>query len=168
MPGIFWVVPIACVITVLFAIWLIVTTLKRSPGTPEMKKVGDMSYEGAWAVLKRQYSTIGMISIVVAIVIAVIVGGLGGEKGTNVDAFGFAWRTGIAFLVGAICSGVAGFIGMIIAVKSNCRCAAASQKSLNEAVQTAMRGAAVPGFLIVVLSLIGVTVIFFDYGGTAI
>ena len=63
MPAIFWLVPAACVITVLFAIWLIASTLKRSTGTPEMKKVGDMIYEGAWAFLKRQYSTIGMISV---------------------------------------------------------------------------------------------------------
>jgi K(+)-stimulated pyrophosphate-energized sodium pump len=168
MPGIIWVVPIACVITVLFAIWLVVTTLKRSQGTAEMKKVGDMIYEGAWAFLKRQYSTIGGISIVVAILLAVVVGVLQGQRGlesANVTALQFAVKTGIAFMVGAICSGVAGFIGMIIAVKTNVRCAAASQKSLNEAVQTALRGAAVPGFLIVVLSLIGVTIIFFAYGG---
>ena len=172
MPGIFWAVPAASAATVIFAIWLIISTLRRSQGTPEMKKVGDMIYEGAWAFLKRQYSTIGMLSILVAIIIAVIVGVLNGEKGLNVHdpgytitAFGFAWRTGVAFLVGAICSGIAGFIGMIIAVKSNVRCAAASQKSLNEAVQTAMRGAAVPGFLIVVLSLIGVAAIFFAFGG---
>jgi K(+)-stimulated pyrophosphate-energized sodium pump len=167
MPGIFWAVPVASVITVLFAIWLTITTLRRSPGTPEMKKVGDMIYEGAWAFLKRQYTTIGWLSIIVAIVIAVIVGVLQGNLGTNLTPFGYAWRTGVAFLVGAICSGLAGFIGMIIAVKSNCRTAAASQKSLNEAVQVALRGAAVPGFLIVVLSLIGVTVIFFAYGGAS-
>jgi K(+)-stimulated pyrophosphate-energized sodium pump len=165
LPGIFWAVPVAVVLTVIFAVWLIVSTLRRSPGTPEMKKVGDMIYEGAWAFLKRQYSTIGWISVIVAIIIAAIVGVLQGNLGTNLTPFGFAWRTGVAFLVGAICSGAAGFIGMIIAVKSNCRCAAASQKSLNEAVQVALRGAAVPGFLIVVLSLIGVTAIFFAYGG---
>ena len=168
MPGIIWVVPIACVITVLFSIWLIVTTLKRSEGTAEMKKVGDMIYEGAWAFLKRQYGTIGWISVIVAIIIAVIVGVLQGQRGIEgVTALDFAVKTGIAFMVGAICSGVAGFIGMIIAVKTNVRCAAASQKSLNEAVQTALRGAAVPGFLIVVLSLIGVAIIFFAYGGAA-
>jgi K(+)-stimulated pyrophosphate-energized sodium pump len=163
MPGIFWVVPVAAVITVLFAIWLIITTLRRSPGTPEMQKVGDMIYEGAWAFLKRQYGTIGIISIFVAVIISVIVGVL--QEVGGLSPLEVALKTGIAFLVGAICSGAAGFIGMIIAVKSNCRTAAASQKSLNEAVQTALRGAAVPGFLIVVLSLIGVTVIFFAYGG---
>jgi len=133
-----------------------------------MKKVGDMIYEGAWAFLKRQYGTIAWISIIVAIIIAVLVGVLQGQRGIEgVSALEFALKTGIAFLVGAICSGVAGFIGMIIAVKTNVRCAAASQKSLNEAVQTALRGAAVPGFLIVVLSLIGVAIIFFAYGGAA-
>jgi len=168
MPGIIWVVPIACVITILFAIWLVVSTLKRSQGTAEMKKVGDMIYEGAWAFLKRQYSTIAWISLAVAIIISVIVGVLQGQRGIEgVTALDFAIKTGVAFLVGAICSGAAGFIGMIIAVKTNVRCAAASQKSLNEAVQTALRGAAVPGFLIVVLSLIGVAIIFFAYGGAA-
>jgi K(+)-stimulated pyrophosphate-energized sodium pump len=166
MPGIFWVVPGASVVTIIFAIWLIITTLRRSPGTPKMKEVGDMIYVGAKAFLKRQYTTIGMYSIAVAVIISVIVGVLQGQKGIpDMTSLGFAWRTGIAFIVGAICSGLAGYIGMIIAVKSNCRCAAASQKSLNEAVQVALRGAAVPGFLIVVLSLIGVTAIFFAYGG---
>ncbi len=168
MPGIIWVVPIACVITIIFAVWLIVTTLKRSQGTPEMKKVGDMIYEGAWAFLKRQYSTIAWISVLVAVIIAIIVGVLQGQRGiVGVTALDFAIKTGVAFMIGAICSGAAGFIGMIIAVKTNVRCAAASQKSLNEAVQTALRGAAVPGFLIVVLSLIGVAIIFFAYGGAA-
>jgi K(+)-stimulated pyrophosphate-energized sodium pump len=67
--------------------------------------------------------------------------------------------------VGAFCSGLAGFIGMYIAVKSNVRCAAAAQRSLKEAVEVALRGGAVSGFLITALSLIGVTVIFFAYGG---
>ncbi len=97
MPGIFWLVPAACVVTIIFSIWLIVSTLKRSTGTPEMKKVGDMIYEGAWAFLKRQYGTIGLISVVVAIVIAVVEGVLHGEKGLNmfdttitITALGFA------------------------------------------------------------------------------
>ncbi len=73
--------------------------------------------------------------------------------------------TAIAVLVGAICSGVSGFIGMYIAVKSNVRCAAAAQKNLTEAVKVALHGGAVSGFLITALSLIGVTVIFFAFGG---
>jgi K(+)-stimulated pyrophosphate-energized sodium pump len=93
------------------------------------------------------------------------VGVLGGTEVHGLSPLDIGWRTAVAFIVGALCSGVAGFIGMYIAVKSNVRCAAAAQKSLTEAVNVALRGGAVSGFLITALSLIGVTVIFFAYGG---
>jgi K(+)-stimulated pyrophosphate-energized sodium pump len=166
MPGIFWMVPIAGLITVIFAILLARNVLSRDPGTPKMKEIGDMIFEGAWAFLKRQYSTIGILSLVIAIIIGVLVALMGGEKGIEgMTAFGIGWRTAVAFLVGAFCSGVSGFIGMYIAVKSNVRCAAGAQKSLKEAVTIALRGGAVSGFLITALSLIGVTAIFFAFGG---
>ena len=166
MPGIFWVVPAAGVAAVIFAIILARNVLKRSPGTPQMEQIGGMIYEGAWAFLKRQYSTIGWLSIVVAIVVGILVGALGGHLGIEgMTAFGITWRTSIAFIAGALCSAVSGFIGMIIAVKANARCAAASQNSLKEAVNVALHGGAVPGFLVVALSLLGVTVIYFAYGG---
>ncbi|MBI4302246.1 MAG: sodium-translocating pyrophosphatase, partial [Chloroflexi bacterium] len=69
------------------------------------------------------------------------------------------------FLVGAFCSGISGFIGMYISVKSNMRTASAAQRSLREAVAVALRGGAVSGFLIVSLSLLGVTAIYYIYGG---
>jgi Na+/H+-translocating membrane pyrophosphatase len=62
----------------------------------------------------------------------------------------------VAFLVGAFCSAISGYIGMYVSVKSNVRCAAAARRSLNEAITVALRGGAVSGFLIVALSLIGV------------
>ncbi len=166
MPGIFWLVPIAALVTVIFAALLARDVLRRDPGTPKMKEIGDMIFEGAWAFLKRQYSTIGILSLVVAVIIGVLVAFLGGEKGIEgMTAFGIGWRTAVAFLVGAFCSGISGFIGMYIAVKSNVRCAAGAQKSLKEAVTVALRGGAVSGFLITALSLIGVTAIFFAFGG---
>jgi K(+)-stimulated pyrophosphate-energized sodium pump len=166
LPAIFWVVPAASAVAVGFSIWLIFNVLKMSQGTPEMAKIGGMIYEGAWAFLKRQYKTIAIFSVIIAILIAVAVGVLGGERGIEgMTAMGIAWRTGVAFIIGALCSGIAGFIGMIIAVKANARCAAASRQGLNAAVQVALRGGAVPGFLIVTLSLIGVTAIYFGYGG---
>ena len=140
--------------------------MKRPTGTPKMKEIGDIIFKGAWAFLKRQYSTIAMYSIAIAAIIGVLVGVLGH---TGVDTYysnlDVGWRTAVAFLVGAFCSGLAGFIGMYIAVKSNVRCAAAAQRSLKEAVEVAIRGGAVSGFLITALSLIGVTAIFFAYGG---
>jgi K(+)-stimulated pyrophosphate-energized sodium pump len=134
-------------------------------GTPKMKEIGDIIFQAAWAFLKRQYTTIAIYSVAIAIIIGVLVGVLGGTEVEGLSQLDIGWRTGVAFLVGALCSGVAGFIGMYIAVKSNARCAAAAQKSLTEAVNVALRGGAVSGFLITALSLIGVTVIFFAYGG---
>jgi K(+)-stimulated pyrophosphate-energized sodium pump len=167
LPGIFWVVPVAGVVTLLFAFYLIRNVMKRDTGTPKMKEIGDIIFKGAWAFLKRQYSTIAMYSAAIAVIIAVLVGVLGhtGLQADGYSNFDVAWRTGVAFLVGAFCSGLAGFIGMYIAVKSNVRCASAAQKSLKDAVNVALRGGAVSGFLITALSLIGVTVIFFAYGG---
>ncbi len=166
MPGIFWVVPIAGVIAVLFAIYLARDVLKRDTGTPRMAEIGGMIFEGAWAFLKRQYGTIAMLAILVAVIIGTLVGILGGEKGIEgMTPFGIAWRTALAFLAGAFCSAISGFIGMYIAVKSNVRCASAAQRSLREAITVALRGGAVSGFLIVALSLLGVTIIYFAYGG---
>ncbi|MFZ1946508.1 MAG: sodium-translocating pyrophosphatase [bacterium] len=166
IPGIFWVVPVAGAVTLLFAFYLMRNVLKRDAGTPKMKEIGDMIFEGAWAFLKRQYGTIGRLSVAVAVLIGVLVAWLGGERGIEgMTAFGIGWRTAVAFLVGAVCSSVSGFIGMYVAVKSNVRCAAAAQKNLTQAVAVALRGGAVSGFLITALSLIGVTVIFFAFGG---
>lgn len=167
MPVIFWIVPIASIITVVFAILMARNVLRHPTGTPKMKEIGDIIFKAAWAFLKRQYSTIAIYSVVIAIVIGVLVGVLGGTEVEGMSALEIGWRTGVAVLVGAVCSGVAGFIGMYIAVKSNVRCAAAAQKSLTEAVNVALRGGAVSGFLITALSLIGVTVIFFAYGGAS-
>jgi K(+)-stimulated pyrophosphate-energized sodium pump len=165
LPGIFWVVPAAGVITVIFAIMLARNVLKRPTGTPKMKEIGDIIFQGAWAFLKRQYTTITIYSVAIAVIIGVLVGVLGGTEVEGLSDFDIGWRTAVAFIVGAFCSGLAGFIGMYIAVKSNVRCAAAAQQNLTEAVNVALRGGAVSGFLITALSLIGVTVIFFAYGG---
>jgi K(+)-stimulated pyrophosphate-energized sodium pump len=166
MPGIFWIVPIAGLVTVIFAILLARNVLRQDAGTPKMKEIGDMIFEGAWAFLKRQYSTIGIFSLVIAVIIGVLVAVLGGERGIEgMTPLGIGWRTAVAFIVGAFCSAISGFIGMYIAVKSNVRCAAGAQKSLTSAVTIALRGGAVSGFLITALSLIGVTAIFFAFGG---
>ncbi len=165
MPGLFWVVPAAGVVTVIFAIALARGVLKKDTGTPKMKEIGDIIFQGAWAFLKRQYTTIAIYSVAIGIVIGVLVAALGGTEVAGFSRVSIGWHTTVAFLVGALCSGVAGFIGMYVAVKSNVRCAAAAQRSLTEAVNVALRGGAVSGFLITALSLIGVTVIFFAYGG---
>jgi len=164
--GIVWVVPIAGVIAIIFAFGLAVNVLRRDAGTKKMQEIGDTILEGAVAFLKRQYTTIGVLSLFTAVIIGVIVGLLRGAEGVEgVGPFGIAWRTAVAFIVGAFCSAISGFIGMYISVKSNVRCASAARKNLNEAIKVALYGGSVSGFLIVALSLLGVAIMFYLFGG---
>ncbi len=169
MPIEYWLLPVICGIAgVAFALLMAKDVLKRPTGTPEMKEVGDMIFEGARAFLKRQYTTIAWLTLIIAVIIAALVGILNGNRGLEgITQFGIAWRTAVAFIAGAFFSGVSGYIGMYVAVKANVRCAAASKNGLNEAVKVALRGGAVPGFLIVSLSLLGVMAIYFAYGGSS-
>jgi K(+)-stimulated pyrophosphate-energized sodium pump len=149
-------IPLASAAAVLFAVWLAFDVLKRDKGTPAMQEVAGMILEGANAFLSRQYKTIGLLAMVTSIVVGVIVGVFkaSAEIGT---------LTGVAFIVGALASGLAGYIGMSIAVRANGRTASAAQNSLADAINTALRGGAVSGFLVVALSLIGVSSIFAIY-----
>ena len=102
IPSIFWIVPVAGILTIVFALLLIRNVLGRDPGTPKMREIGDVIFEGAWAFLKRQYSTIGLLSLLVAVIIGVLVALLGGQKGIEgMTAAGIGWRTSVAFLIGA-------------------------------------------------------------------
>jgi K(+)-stimulated pyrophosphate-energized sodium pump len=157
----------AGVIAVLFAIYLARDVLARDVGTQAMQDVAGTIFEGAVAFIRRQYTTIGILAIVGAFAIAVIISVFETKDVADTKIFGLdlGWRTGIAFLVGAACSMASGIIGMYIRVKSNVRTAAAARRSLVEAVQVAMRGGAVSGFLVVALSLLGVYGIFSAFGG---
>ena len=168
MPGIFWVVVIGGVIGIIFALALIRYILRADSGTAAMQDINAMISEGAWAFIRRQYSTIGITAVVVGVAIGVLLGMLSSPaelEMLGVSALGLGVRTTVAFLAGALCSCVSGIVGMWIAVKSNVRCAAGSHRGLNQAIKIAVRGGAVSGFLIVALSLLGVTAIFFGFGG---
>jgi K(+)-stimulated pyrophosphate-energized sodium pump len=155
----------AGIIAVLFAIYLARDVLSRDTGTKEMEDVAGTIFEGAVAFIRRQYTTIGILAVVGAVVIGAVITIFETEKVADTTTFGIAlgWRTGLAFLVGAACSMASGIIGMYISVKANVRTAAAARRSLVEAVQVAMRGGAVSGFLVVALSLLGVWGIFTLY-----
>ena len=176
MPELTWLIPVAGAAAVLYALWLARDVLSRDPGTPAMQEIGGMIFEGAMAFLKRQYRTIAIFALLTAVIIGVIVGSVSegvksitsdggvvdyGERVISPETEGL--MTGIAFLVGAFCSGLAGYIGMYISVRSNVRTAAAAQQSLKAAITVALRGGAVSGFLVVALSLIGVSSIFAVY-----
>jgi K(+)-stimulated pyrophosphate-energized sodium pump len=164
MSGILWLVPISGVIAVIAAWILARDVLSRPKGTPEMQEVAAAIYEGAMAFLNRQYRTIGMLSVVAAVLIGILLGAIAPHVG-DVTPVELAWRTSVAFLVGAACSAVAGFVGMWISVQANLRTAAAATRSLKDALQVSLRGGAVSGLLVVSLSLLGVLGIFAAYGG---
>jgi K(+)-stimulated pyrophosphate-energized sodium pump len=148
-------------LAVLFAAYLASYVLRKDTGTPAMQKVANAIFSGAMAFLNRQYRTIASLAAVAAIVVGAVLFLL--SQGDTVTRLDLAWHTAVAFLIGAACSGVSGYIGMYVAVQSNSRTASAATRSLGEALMVSLRGGAVSGFLVVALSLLGVSLIFLLY-----
>ncbi len=159
-----WVIPISGVLGVAFVIYLAWDVLRRDEGTAEMRAVAATIYEGAIAFIRRQYAKIAALAIVVAVVIAVIVSTEQVTE-TPIRGINLGIMTGVAFLVGAAASALSGIIGMYVAVRSNVRVASAARSGVTQALNVALRGGAVSGFLVVGLSLIGVAGMFVAYDG---
>jgi K(+)-stimulated pyrophosphate-energized sodium pump len=163
MVNYIWVPIVVGLLAVVFAAYLVFYVLRKDTGTPGMQKIANAIFAGATAFLNRQYRTIAMLSVLAAILVAGALALLG--QGSQADKINLAWHTAVAFLVGAFCSGVSGYIGMYVAVQSNSRTASAARRSLGEALVVSLRGGAVSGFLVVALSLLGVSALFMIFGG---
>ncbi len=155
----------AGLIGILFSFFLARQVLACDKGTPEMQDIAAKIYAGAVAFLRRQYATIAQLAIVAAILLGVLLTLLQPKNPEQIKGIELGIKTSIAFLVGAICSAISGFVGMFVAVQANLRTAAAARRNLAAALQTSLRGGAVSGFLVVALSLLGLTTIFLAYGG---
>jgi K(+)-stimulated pyrophosphate-energized sodium pump len=143
--------PIAISILSLFFVYYLVSKLmKQDMGTEKMKEIHLAIKEGSNAFLKRQYKTIGIMAVVLTAVFLISYG-IFSPKGIS-EGFNVA----ISFLVGAVCSGVAGLIGMWISVRANVRTASAAQRSFKESLETSFRAGAASGISITALSLIGI------------
>jgi len=146
------------VLGLLVAYYLAKSILKLETGNDKMREVAKAIQQGAEAFLKRQYTTITILSVSLAVVIFLIYF-LSGN-------LALGWKTSFSFILGAFASGLAGYIGMYVSVRANIRTAAAAQTGVNKALRTALRGGAVSGILVVALSLLGVAGLFLLFGGS--
>jgi len=132
----------ASIITLLYGAFLIYKVLKSPSGDAKMMKIAKAIQDGAKAYLSRQYKTVGLVALVVLIVMYFA---------------HFSTNTMIAFVVGAVLSALAGFIGMHVSVRANIRTTEAAKKGLKEALALAFGGGAVTGFFVAGLGLLAVT-----------
>src|SRR5438067_1630159 len=145
-----WLIVLCGVLAIVYAIWATRSVLQSDAGSARMQEISAAVREGAQAYLRRQYSTIALVGIVIFVIVGYFLG----------------WLVGIGFAVGAILSAAAGFIGMNVSVRANVRTAQAAIGSLAAGLEIAFRSGAITGLLVAGLALLGVTLYFGFLTGT--
>ncbi|HUI22613.1 MAG TPA: sodium-translocating pyrophosphatase [Methylocella sp.] len=144
-----WVVIFAGLLSIVYGVVTSSKLLAANPGSPKMQEIAGAIAEGAQAYLKRQYTTIAVVGLIIF------------------AAFGFfvSWSLAAGFLIGAVLSGAAGFIGMNVSVRANVRTAQAASQSLGAGLDISFKAGAVTGLLVAGLALLGVAVYFYILTG---
>src|SRR5262249_54424410 len=139
-----WLIVLCGALSIVYAIWAIRSVLAADAGSAKMQEISAAVREGAQAYLKRQYTTIGGVGIIIFLLVGWLLG----------------WLVAVGFAIGAILSGVTGFIGMNVSVRANVRTAQAAIKSLAGGLELAFKAGAITGMLVAGLALLGVTLYF--------
>ena len=133
---------------VAFMVWKARDVLQEDDGNDAMREIAAAIQEGAAAFLNREYTFLAVFVVVIALLIT----------------FAISWQTAVCFIIGAVASGAAGYLGMYIAVRSNVRTAAAAQRSLNDGLRVAFNSGSVMGMAVVGFSLLGLTLLMLIFG----
>jgi len=155
-----FIAPIAGIVSILAAIYIYFYVSRQSSGTEKMREISEAIKEGANAYLKRQNSTLAIFVIIVAIVLSIAF--WSPEKPIQGPA------RALAYVIGSVCSALAGYFGMNVALKANVRTANGARSGLSKAFPVAFYGGAVMGLSVVGLALIGVSVLYYIFENTEI
>ena len=145
-----WLIILCGVLAIVYAVWAVQSVMAADAGSARMQEISAAVREGAQAYLKRQYTTIGIVGVVIFVIVGYLLG----------------WLVGIGFAIGAVLSGMAGFIGMNVSVRANVRTAQAATTSLAGGLELAFKAGAITGLLVAGLALLGVTIYFGFLVGT--
>lgn len=151
ITSIFWIIPVASILALVFAWFFFRQMMKESEGTETMAKIASYVREGAMSYLKQQYKVVASVFLVLVILFSIM-------------AYGFSVQNEwvpIAFLTGGFFSGLAGFLGMKTATYASARTANAARSSLNKGLQVAFRSGAVMGLVVVGLGLLDISFWYF-------
>ena len=151
ITSIFWIIPVASVLALVFAWFFFRQMMKESEGTETMAKIASYVREGAMSYLKQQYKVVASVFLVLVILFSIMAYGFGVQN---------EWVP-VAFLTGGFFSGLAGFLGMKTATYASARTANAARTSLNKGLQVAFRSGAVMGLVVVGLGLLDISFWYF-------